>query len=202
MVGRPLSCRLFPLGRELRGTAHRYMHRGKRFPCLDGCPEAEGQPYLTVAEYLEAQEVSAGQAAQDAYVELMEKLADGAFALLLETGLAASGDRLTLRLWRNLGNKESEKLAEHLGTAWIDRLMLPEISSDLDNPAAFSQKHYDQLQEQAQAAFGTAGDFAALREASGVLMGLALHLGRGLGIHPAELARHWIKTAKQHGARE
>ncbi len=200
--GRPLSCRLFPLGRELRGATHRYMHRGRRFPCLEGCPEAEGLPHLTVAEYLAVQEVSPGQAAQDAYVELMEKLADGAFALLLETDLTASGDRLTLRLWRNLGNKESEKLAEHLGTAWIDRLMLPEISSDLDNPVAFSQKHYDQLQKQAQAAFGSAGDFAALREASGVLMGLALHLGRGLGIQPSELARQWITTAKQHGARE
>jgi hypothetical protein len=32
------------------------------------------------------------------------------------------------------------------------------------------------------------------------MMGLALHLGRGLGANPAELAELWIKTAKEHGA--
>jgi len=32
------------------------------------------------------------------------------------------------------------------------------------------------------------------------MMGLALHLGRGLGANSAELAEHWIKTAKEHGA--
>jgi hypothetical protein len=37
-------------------------------------------------------------------------------------------------------------------------------------------------------------------EASALMMGLALHLGRGLGANPAGLAEHWIKAAKEHGA--
>jgi len=49
---------------------------------------------------------------------------------------------------------------------------------------------------------GTLDSADALREASGLMMGLALHLGRGLGAEPTQLAEHWIKTAKQHGAKD
>lgn len=35
---RPLACRLYPLGREVRGGRARIMHEGRAFPCLDGCP--------------------------------------------------------------------------------------------------------------------------------------------------------------------
>jgi hypothetical protein len=58
------------------------------------------------------------------------------------------------------------------------------------------------LQSQAQTLFGRLSDISGLREASGLMMGLALHLGRGLGANPAELAGHWIVTAKKLGARE
>jgi uncharacterized protein len=200
--GRPLACRLYPLGRERRGKELHYIHRGKNFPCLESCPGVVDLPHLTVADYLAGQDVMAGVAAQDEYLELMQRLADGAFVLLLETGLAASGDRMTLRLWRELGNSGPEHMAMHLGPEWIDRLMLPDFSDGLDDPAAFSHRHHDMLQSQAQASFGTLGDVAALREASGLMMGLALYLGRGLGAHPAELAGHWIETAKKLGARE
>jgi len=52
----------------------------------------------------------------------------------------------------------------------------------------------------AQESFGTLDNITDFCKASELLMGLALHLGRGLGAHPAELAEHWIKTAKEHGA--
>ena len=200
--GRPLACRLYPLGRERRGKELHYMHQGSRFPCLEGCPEVVDLPHQTVAEYLAGQDVGAGEAAQDAYLELMQQLADGAFVLLLESGLAASGDRLTLRRWRELGKAHPGQLAERLGHDWLDRLMLPELGDALADPAAFAHRHHDLLQTQAQASFARLRDADALREASGLMMGLALHLGRGLGTDPAELAGHWIVTAKKHGARE
>jgi hypothetical protein len=34
------------------------------------------------------------------------------------------------------------------------------------------------------------------------MMGMALHLGRGLGANPEELSEHWIVTAKKLGSRE
>jgi uncharacterized protein len=201
-ASRPLACRLYPLGQERRGKEILYMHRGSRFPCLEDCPKVVDLPHLTVADYLAGQDVTASVAAQDAYLELMQRLADGAFVLLLESGLAVSGDRLTLRLWRELGKDRPERLAKRLGPEWIDRLMLPGFNDGLDDPAAFSRRHHDMLQSQAQESFGNLGDAALLREASGLMMGLALHLGRGLGANPAELAGRWIVTAKTLGAQE
>jgi hypothetical protein len=80
--------------------------------------------------------------------------------------------------------------------------MLPGISGELNHPAAFSRRHHDMIQSQAQASFGNPGDVAAMREASGLMMGLSLYLGRGLGANPAELAERWVATAKELGARE
>jgi uncharacterized protein len=199
-AGRPLVCRLYPLGRKLAGREVLYIHEGGSFPCLEGCPQVKGLPHLTVADYLFGQDTGPSAAAQDEYLELMQRLADGAFALLLESGLAASGDRLTLRLWRELGEDDPEYLTKRIGPVWIDRLMLPDLGDALDDPKAFSRRHHDMLQSTAQTSFGTLGDAAALREASGLMMGLALHLGRGLGASPDDLAGHWIETAKKFGA--
>jgi uncharacterized protein len=199
-AGRPLACRLFPLGRQLRGKELHYIHRSNRFPCLEECPQVMDLPHMTVSDYLVIQAVKNGEVALDSYLELMQSLADGAFALLLESGLAATGDRLTLRLWRELGKDDTGHLAERMGPEWIDRLMLPDLNDGLDDPEAFCRRHHDLLQAQAQASFGNLGDVTALRDATGLMMGLALHLGRGLGMNPAELSRHWIATAKKHGA--
>jgi Fe-S-cluster containining protein len=201
-TGRPLVCRLYPLGRERRAKEIRYIHRGHDFPCLKNCPKVVDLPFLTVADYLAGQDTMAGETAQDEYLELMQRLADAAFALLLESGLAASGDRLTLRLWREMGRHNPERLAKRLGPEWIDRLMLPDLSDVLNDPAAFSARHYNMLQSQAQTSFGRLGDAAKLCEASGLMMGMALHLGRGLGANPIELSEHWIVTATKLGARE
>jgi Fe-S-cluster containining protein len=201
-AGRPLVCRLYPLGRLRGGKELHYVYMGNRFPCLASCPAVLDSPYLTVADYLAVQDVRAHEAAQDKYMELMQRLADNAFVLLLESGLAASGDRLTISLWRKLGNYDPEHLAQILGPEWIDRLMLPEISGGLADPAAFASRHHEKLQSQAQASFGNLDDFDALRKASGMMMGLALHLGCGLGVNTAELAEHWIVAAKKLGAQE
>jgi len=200
--GRPLVCRLYPLGRIRRGNKLHYVHMGRAFPCLESCPEVLDLPNRTVGAYLDSQKVSAFETAQDSYLDFMQGLADNAFVLLLESGLAASGDELTLRLWRSLGKSEPEQMVKLLGPTWIDRLMIPQISDCLDDAAAFAQRHHEMLEAQAQKSFGNLGDFDSLREASGLMMGLALHLARGLGVNPAELSEHWIATAKKLGARE
>ncbi len=199
-AGRPLVCRLYPLGRRKQGGEQSYVYQGSEFPCLEGCPEVLDLPRLNVAAYIEAQEVKRFEAAQDAYLEVMQELADSAFALLLDSGLAASGDRQTLRLWREMGGQGPEQLQDRLGPEWIDLLMLPELTDDLHDPLAFFRLHHDLLLSKAQGSFGTLDNAADLRSASVLMMGLALHLGRGLGAEPAELAEHWIATAKGHGA--
>jgi Fe-S-cluster containining protein len=199
-LGRPLACRLYPLGRQIQSNEVHYMFQGDEFPCLDGCPEVLELAQLSVGEYLKGQITAQFEKAQDGYLELMQNIADMAFELLLETGLAESGDQKTLPLWRKMGNELPEELAERIGHEWLDCLLIPEI---LDNdPITFTQKHNDLLQLKAQEKFGALQTNQELHEASVLLMGVALHLARGLGANPINLAEHWIATAKNHGAQE
>lgn len=201
-LGRPLCCRLYPLGRQIQSEKAHYMYQGHEFPCLEGCPEVSGLPHLSVDEYLKGQETDKFEKAQDEYLELMQNLADIAFMLLLDTGLAESGDKKTLGLWRKMGNELPEVLADRIGHEWIDCLMLPEISDDLENPISFVRKHNDLLQLKAQEKFGALQTNKELHEASVLIMGVALHLARGIGTNPKILAEHWINIAKSHGALE
>jgi len=198
--GRPLACRLYPLGRQRQGEELYYLYQGSDFPCMEGCPEVLDLPRMNVAAYIEAQAAKRFEVAQDEYLELMQRLADSAFAFLLESGLAESGDRKTLRLWREMGREEPEQLQDRLGPEWINLLLIPVLADSLHDSTPFSRRHHDLLLLKAQGSFGTLDNVADLRKASELLMGLALHLGRGLGANPAELAEHWIKTAKEHGA--
>lgn len=201
-VGRPLSCRLYPLGRQIQSEKVRYIYEGKEFPCLEGCPEVTGLPRLSVGEYLQGQITDKFEKAQDEYLEMMQDIADLAFMLLLETGLAASGDTDTLALWRTMGNELPQVLSDRIGQEWMDCLMLPEISDDLDDPILFARKHQDLLQLKAQEKFGALQTHQALREASVLMMGVALHLARAIGADPKILAEHWIEIAKENGAME
>ena len=201
-IGRPLACRLFPLGREIQSEEVHYMHQGDIFPCLEGCPEVSGLPDLNVGEYLKGQQTDKFEKAQDEYLALMQHLADIAFELLLDTGLAESGDMETLNMWRKMGNELPEILAASIGHEWMDSLMIPEIHDELEDPISFARKHRDLLQLKAQEKFGVLQTNQEIHNACVLIMGVALHLARGLGANPAILAEHWIATAKNHGAAE
>ena len=201
-VGRPLACRLFPLGRQIQSEAFSYMHQGDVFPCLDGCPEVTTLPQLTVGEYLKGQQTESFEKAQNEYLQLMQSLADIAFELLLDTGLAESGDIETLPLWRKMANEHPEVLASSIGLEWIDSLTIPEITDDNDDPVLFAQKHNDVLLSKAQNQFGALQTMQEVHKASVLIMGVALHLARSLGANPEILAEHWIDTAKKHGAKD
>lgn len=201
-AGRPLACRLYPLGRQIQSEEVHYIFQGTEFPCLDGCSEVINLPHLRVGEYLKGQVTDKFEKAQDEYLDLMQNLAEIALVLLLDTGLAQSGDKETLPVWRKMGVELPQILAEGLGNEWMDYLMLPEISGDLEDPVSFAQKHNDLLQRKAQEKFGTLQTNRELHEASVLMMGAALHLARGLGADPKALAEHWIETAKSHGAKE
>lgn len=199
---RPLACRLFPLGRQIQNDDLIYMYQGDKFPCLEFCPEVSDMPQLSVSEYLVDQQTEAFEMAQNEYLKLMQNLADIAFEILLDTGLAESGDKETLSLWRIMGNELPEVLADRIGPEWIDSLMIPEISVEPLDPISFTRKHNDLLQLKVQEEMGTLQTYRELHEASVLIMGLALHLSRALGAKPEMLSEHWINTAKSHGAME
>ena len=174
-LGRPLACRLFPLGRQIQSDTVNYMFQGDTFPCLDGCAEVLELEQLTVGEYLKGQQTEAYETAQNEYLQLMQNLADIAFELLLDSGLAASGDTETLPLWRILGNEPPELLASRIGTEWMDSLMIPEIIVDTEHPISFAQQHNDLLQMKVQEQFGALQTVHELHEACCLIMGVALH---------------------------
>jgi hypothetical protein len=199
-LGRPLCCRLYPLGRQIQSEEVIYIYEGNKFPCLEGCPEVSALPFLSVGQYLQGQASESFEKAQDEYLDLMQNLADIAFELLLDTGLAESGDWETLAIWRTMGRELPEALAERIGQEWIDDLMLPEIMEEVEDPVSFALKHYELLLIKAQEAFGALQTHKEIHEASVLIMGVALHLARGIGANPESLAEHWIATAKEHGA--
>lgn len=196
--GRPLACRLYPLGRERQRDRVRYVHEGRRFPCLDGCPEVRALPRLSVAEYLAGQDTAAGEAAQDAYLEVMQDLAEGAFVVLFDSGLAASGDRGTVPRWSVLAEMPPAERAAAIPAGWLDRLML--APGDPDDPAAFIAGHREALREAAQTALASLADPPALADGSCLLMGLALHLATALGMDARALAEGFVATARANGA--
>ena len=197
-----MSCRLYPLGRQIQNEEVQYIFQGKEFPCLDGCPDVTTLPHLSVGEYLKGQSTDKFELAQDEYLLVMQNMADIAFELLLDTGLAVSGDKATLPLWRKMGNELPEALADRIGQDWIDSLMLPAISDELENPIAFARKHKELFRLKAQEKFGKLHTHEEFHQASVLIMGVALHLARGIGASPAALAEHWINTARSHGAQE
>lgn len=200
--GRPLACRLYPLGRQIQFDKAQYIYEGTTFPCLTDCAEVLNLPKLSVGEYLKGQEADAFEKAQDEYLSIMQNIADIGFELLLDSGLAASGETKTLAMWRKLGKELPELLAERIGKEWIDCLMIPEITIDSENPISFAQNHNDLLLLKAQENFGSLQTFQELHEASVLVMGIALHLARGLGADTKGISEHWIETAKNHGAKE
>lgn len=202
--GRPLVCRLYPIARIRHGDKIRYAHMGTNFPCLANCPEVLSLPSRSVSDYLDSQNVSEFEKAQDLYLDIVQHIADNAFMFLFESGLAESGDKLTLRKWRNLGSSSPEQMAKFIGQEWLDLLLIPHISDCLDDMSvsSFAARHQEMLDTHAQEAFGNLCDFDSLRKASSLMAGLALHLARGLGANTTELAAHWITTAKNLGAKE
>jgi Fe-S-cluster containining protein len=200
--GRPLACRLYPLGRKVQFNKAHYIYEGSIFPCLTDCAEVLELPKLSVGEYLKGQDADPFEKAQDEYLLIMQNIADIAFELLLDSGLAESGDTKTLSVWREMGNELPEILSERIGSEWIDYLMIPEIINVIDYPIDFAHQHNDLLQLKAQEKFGEIKTLQELHEASVLIMGVALHLARGLGADTKEIAEHFIETAKSNGAQE
>lgn len=201
-VARPLACRLFPLGRQIRNGETIYMHQGEVFPCLEGCNEVLDLPYISVADYLVEQQTKSWEVAQNAYLEVVQLLADIAFELLLDSGLAESDDKETLRQWRLMANESPEQLADRIGPEWLDYLTIPDLSSNIQQPQLFCEQHAAILQEQLQATFGNAQTVEELQKATVTVMALALFLSVAVGANPRLLASHWIEIAKNNGARE
>lgn len=204
-TGRPLACRLYPLGRQVQFQKAAYIFQGSKFPCLTDCSEVLALPKLSVGDYIKGQQAGDFEEVQDAYLVVMQNIADIGFELLLESGLSESGDTKTLKAWRTLGKESSESpelLVARIGEAWMDCLMIPELQLIAGETTNFAQKHNDLIVAKAQEAFGTIETLEELHKASVLMIALALHLAKGLGADTKGISEHWVETAKKYGAIE
>lgn len=199
--GRPLACRLFPLGRQIQQENITYIFEGNDFPCNNGCPEVNFLPKLSVETYLKEQKTTHFEAAQDAYLEVAQSIADIAFMLLLETGLAESNDTETLLEWSTLGKASPQELAEKIGSEWIDFLTIPKLIFEKNNPTVFIEQHLEFLQFEAQLHINNMHDFPQFRTGAIQFMAMALLVAKSVGANPEDLAELWIETARKHGAK-
>ena len=200
--GRPLACRLFPLGRQIQNNVVQYIYQGKEFPCVSSCPEVLNLPKLTVQDYLKGQNIDQYAIAQDGYLEVMENLADIAFELLLDTGLSKSGDKKTIPLWRKMGQAPPQLIIKRLGTDWIDLLMVPDITINIEDSNSFVKQHFELLQVRIQEKVKILNSLKDFHDTSVLIMGLTLLLARSIGAEPEDLANHWADTALSFGALE
>jgi Fe-S-cluster containining protein len=200
--GRPLACRLFPLGRLVQNGVARYIFQGKSFPCLNGCPEVKNLPYLTVEDYLKGQLIDPFEQAQDEYLEVMQNLADIAFTLLLDTGLSPDFQNRTISVWEELGNSQEQELLLRIEKEWIDILVLPSITEFTDDAISFARKHNELLQNRIQEKYGSLNSDIEWQEASIQIMGITLYLARALGADPQQLAEYWNEIARENGVAE
>ncbi len=199
--GRPLACRLFPIGRQIQNDEVNYIFQGKTFPCLDGCPEVNQLPKMTVEGYLKEQKTKLFEQAQDAYLEVMQNMADIAFMLLLDTGLAASGDTKTLKEWQRLGSVSVESIIESIGQEWINHLTLSDIVFNEKSPFEFAQAHELLLQEKAQERIDASKSFKEISETSILMISIAYYLASSIGANPTALGELWVKIALENGAK-
>ncbi len=196
--GRPLACRLFPLGRQIQNEEVHYVHQGSTFPCLEGCSEVLQLLRLSVKRYLKEQKTGLYENAQDGYLEVMQNMADIAFMLFLDTGLAESGDTETLLEWNKIGSETPDEMALRIGAVWMDYILLPPIQFSATNPTKFSREHQTFLQEKAQQKIDTLTTLSAVKEASIWMMAIALLLAKSIGADTKELSELWVEMAKEH----
>lgn len=188
---RPLACRLFPLGRQVQEGKSTYLFQGNQFPCLDGCSEVNQLPFLTVENYLEGQKVTEFEQAQDAYLELMQNLADVACMLFFDTGLAQSGDTKTRELWRRMGEEDVALLVDRIGENWFQMLIHPSISFDPINSSTFVHDHEMLLIEKIQDHINQLTTFPEISDFSIEIMACALLIGKTIGADVKALAEMW-----------
>ena len=200
--GRPLACRLFPIGRQIQQNKIQYIYQGTEFPCLNGCSEVLELPKITVNDYLSGQETDLYEQAQDEYLEVMQNLADIAFSLLLDTKLAESNEPETLIEWRKMSHESIEQILNRIDSEWLQLVMNPSINEFAYEPIEFTRKHNELLQSKAQEQFGMLDCLFELSKASIQIMALTLFLAKGIGADPTTLIEFWIETAKSHGAKE
>ena len=196
-AGRPLACRLYPIGRRIQNNQFEYFYEGDAFPCLRDCSEVTDLPKLTVENYLSGQETADFEKAQDAYLDLLQGLADIGITLILETGLSQAEISTELIKWEKISHFTAGELANELQGDWLTMILQPEIAYT-NQPAIFIQQHSELIQNYIQNIYDTLNNAEKISEISQKAFASALLLAYSVGIEPEELGQHWIAIVRSN----
>ncbi len=192
--GRPLACRLYPLGKQTQNKEVVYVYEGNSFPCLEDCSEVEKLPYMSVDEYLTDQKAKEFEVAQDSYLEITQSIADIAFTILLETDLSSSEQEATLSNWNTLNGYTIQKLIDSTDKEWLKWLISPQIEYS-ESSIQFAEKHAMYIQTQIQEKLNQIQNNIEYSTTSSNAFSIALILAYSLGVDYSHLGKHWVDLA-------
>ncbi len=179
---RPLACRLFPLGRSLAEGRAVY-HMAETHRCATLCPEVSAQPSRRVGEWLQEQNVAAGEVAHDAYGRLV-------CGLLAQAGQMADGDDFVDAL-RARADLTPEARAATLPRPWFELTTAPGLAELVGDPATFVLAHAERILGAVATGFAGEPPRAAL-----ILATVALQLGEPIGIPAAAAVAHALRSRR------
>ena len=174
---RPLTCRLYPLGRtRVDGELH-YYHSGQGFPCIELCPTVTSLPAMTVDDYLAGQDIARGEAAHDAYARVIYGLVAVA-TRICELGAAeVDRGRITGFLDECL-TQTPEQRSGILPEPWMDLATAPAGLDPMD-PVRFAEGHGQLMTGAVQRAAAQLD--SGLTDAAVLHVALAVHLAPTVG---------------------
>lgn len=174
---RPLTCRMYPLGRSrLEGVVH-YYHPDKELPCMELCPTVTQLPSQKVGDYLASQDITRSEAAHDAYARVVYGLAAVARRIIDLGGTEIDLGRVQ-GFFTECADLTQETRATILPDLWMDLATAPK-GLDLADPAAFAEAHGTLLTSAVQRA--AASIDGPLTEAVVLYLALSLHLAPTVG---------------------
>ncbi len=194
---RPLACRLFPLGRKIQLNKTNYFFEGKNHPCLDRCPSVLELPKITLKDYLKQQKTENFEKVQDQYLEIIQNLADTAFALYLETEAKLNDKGETLKGWGNLIRENQSEIIKNLSPEWRKIILYPfDLQEDFDS-VSFIQNQVKIIENKLQKEIDSIKTLEVIISYSIRIMSISLIIGKSIGANMNEIIQQWISDAKE-----
>jgi len=174
---RPLTCRMYPLGRSrLEGAIH-YYHTDTELQCMKLCPSVTLLPAMSVGDYLAGQDIARGEIAHDAYARVIYGLAAVARRIVDLGG--ADIDRMRISgFFDECTTLSAEARTTILPETWMELATAP-MGLDLADPARFAEAHGALLNSSVQRA--AAAIDGSLTEAVILYLALSVHLAPTVG---------------------
>ncbi len=175
--GRPLTCRVYPLGRSRIAGEIGYHHPGTTLPCIELCPSVAQLPQRTVAEYLASQDIAGGEIAHDAYARVIYGLVAVA-AQICSLGKDEVDRERVVAFLTACRIQTPEQRATILPEPWMDLATAP-VGLDPRDPLVFAETHGRMMINGIQKAAAQIED--GLTEAAVLHLALAVHLAPTVG---------------------